>query len=356
MAWSIVSEELGEFVEILPPQKRVSEHWYQGTADAVYQNLYSIMRENPRYLIVLSGDHVYKMDYARMLRFHQERGAAATLAAIELPRSDGPRFGIVAIDDQERVVGFQEKPIDPIPIPGSEDLALASMGIYIFDTNVLVRALEADAVAPTTHDFGNDIIPALIHQAPVYAHRFYDENKKASKYWRDIGTLDAYFEANMDLCQVNPEFNLYDPEWPLRTHQPQAPPAKFVFAEAGRRCGQALDSLISPGCIVSGSSIYGSVLCPNVRVHSFCHIEQCILMPGVRVGRHARIRRAIIDRDVLIPRGALIGFDAEEDRKRHTVTDSGIVVVTTEDEPLIGAVDEDALRFEAEADRRGGGG
>jgi glucose-1-phosphate adenylyltransferase len=355
MGWNVVSEELGEFVEILPPQKRVGEQWYQGTADAVYQNLYSIIRENPRYLIVLSGDHVYKMDYVRMLRFHQERRAAATLAAIEVPIADGIRFGIVAIDENERVTGFQEKPREPATIPGTPDLALASMGVYIFDIDVLVRALEADAVRQTNHDFGKDIIPALIHEAPVYAYRFYDENKKASKYWRDIGTLDAYFEANMDLCHVNPEFNLYDPEWPLRTYQPQAPPAKFVFAEEGRRCGQAVDSVISPGCIVSGSTIRGSVLCPNVRVHSFSHIEQCILMPGVRVGRHARIRRAIIDRDVLIPRGALIGYNEEEDRQRHTVTASGVVVVTTDDEPLIGPLSDDALRFEVEADRRGGG-
>ena len=356
MGWGIVSEELGEFIEILPPQKRVSEHWYQGTADAVYQNLYSIMRENPRYLIVLAGDHVYKMDYSRMLRFHQERGAAATLAAIEVPLADAPRFGVVVIDHEERVTGFEEKPGAPTPIPGSPDLALASMGVYIFDTDVLVPALEADANLPTAHDFGRDILPALIHRVPVFAYRFYDENKKASKYWRDIGTIDAYFDANMDLCQVNPEFNLYDPEWPLRTHQPQAPPAKFVFTEAGSCCGKALDSVISPGCIVSGSSVYGSVLCPNVRVHSFCHIERCILMPGVRVGRHARIRRAIIDRDVLIPRGALIGYDLEEDRRRHTVTDSGIVVVTTDDEPQIGPVSEDALQFEMQADRRGSGG
>jgi glucose-1-phosphate adenylyltransferase len=355
MGWNIVSEELGEFIEILPPQKRVSEHWYQGTADAVYQNLYSITRESPQYLVVLSGDHVYKMDYSRMLRFHQERHAAATLAAIEVPLGDAYRFGIVAVDESDRVTGFQEKPKNAPVIPGSPELALASMGVYIFDTAVLVQALEADATRQTTHDFGKDIIPALIHQAPVYAYRFYDENKKAAKYWRDIGTLDAYFEANMDLCHVNPDFNLYDPEWPLRTYQPQAPPAKFVFAEAGKRCGQALDSVISPGCIVSGSAIFGSVLCPNVRVHSFCHIEQCILMPGVRVGRHARIRRAIIDRDVLIPRGALIGYDAEEDARRHTVTDSGVVVVTTDDEPLIGTLGEDALLFEAEADRRGGG-
>jgi glucose-1-phosphate adenylyltransferase len=356
MGWSIVSEELGEFVEILPPQKRVSEHWYQGTADAVYQNLYSIMRENPKYLVVLSGDHVYKMDYARMLRLHQERKAAVTLATIEIPIAEANRFGIIVVDENERVTGFQEKPKHhPTAIPGSPEFALASMGVYIFDTDVLVHALEADANQPTNHDFGKDIIPALIHQAPVYSYRFYDENKKASKYWRDIGTLDAYFEANMDLCQVNPEFNLYDPEWPLRTYQPQAPPAKFVFAETGSRCGQALDSVISPGCIVSGTTITGSVLCPNVRVHSFSQIDECILMPGVRVGRHARIRRAIIDRDVLIPRGALIGYHTEEDRRRHTVTDSGIVVVTIDDEPLIGPLSEEALHFEAEADRKGGG-
>jgi glucose-1-phosphate adenylyltransferase len=355
MGWNVVSEELGEFVEILPPQKRVSEHWYQGTADAVYQNLYSIIRENPRHLIVLSGDHVYKMDYARMLRFQQERRAAATLAAIEVPVSEGARFGIIGVDEQDRVTGFQEKPRNAAPIPGSPDLALGSMGVYIFDTDVLIRALEADAVQPTKHDFGKDIIPALIHQTPVYAYRFYDENKKASQYWRDIGTLDAFYEANMDLCHVNPEFNLYDPEWPLRTYQPQAPPAKFVFAEEGHRCGQALDSVISPGCIVSGSTIRGSVLCPNVRVHSFSYIEQSMLMPGVRVGRHARVRHAIIDRDVLIPRGALIGYNEEEDRKRHTVSDAGVVVVTTDDEPLIGPLSDEALRFEVEADRRGGG-
>jgi glucose-1-phosphate adenylyltransferase len=355
MGWNIVSEELGEFVEILPPQKRVSEHWYQGTADAVYQNLYSITGENPRYLIVLSGDHVYKMDYARMLRFHQERGAAATLATIEVPLADGVRFGIVAIDERERVIDFLEKPKQPPPLPGSSDLALASMGVYVFDMDVLVGALEADAAQPTAHDFGKNIIPALIHQAPVYSYRFYDENKKASKYWRDIGTIDAYFEANMDLCRVNPEFNLYDPEWPLRTYQPQAPPAKFVFAQPGRRCGEALDSVISPGCIVSGSGIYGSVLCPNVRVHSFAQVEQCILMPGVRIGRHARLRRAIIDRDALIPRGALIGYNHEEDRRRHAVTESGVVVVTLDDEPLVAPISEEALQFEMEADRRGSG-
>jgi glucose-1-phosphate adenylyltransferase len=352
MGWSVVSEELGEFVEILPPQKRVSEHWYQGTADAVYQNLYSIVRENPAYIIVLSGDHVYKMDYARMLRFHQERGAAVTLAAIEVPIADATRFGVVAVDVAERITGFVEKPAAPPAIPGAPDLALASMGVYIFTTDVLIRALEADEAQPTKHDFGKDIIPALIDKVPVYAYRFYDENKKGSKYWRDIGTIDAYFEASMDLCHVTPEFNLYDPEWPLRTHQPQAPPAKFVFAGPGHRCGQALDSIISPGCIISGSRVLGSVLCPNVRVHSFCDIEQSILMPGVRVGRHAQLRRTIVDRDVLIPRGARIGYDREEDRRRHTVTDAGVVVVTTNDEPYIGPLDPAVLREEAEADRQ----
>lgn len=351
--WSIVSEELGEFIEILPPQKRVGEQWYQGTADAVYQNLYSILREEPRYVVVLAGDHVYKMDYQKMLRFHQQKDAAVTLAAIEVPIADGRRFGIVAVDEEDRVTGFSEKPANPPAMPGQPHLTLASMGIYVFNADVLTRALDADAASPgSRHDFGRNIIPSLIPDGRMYAYAFYDENKKAAKYWRDIGTLDAYFDANMDLCQVNPEFNMYDPEWPLRTYMPQAPPAKFVFAEDWRR-GEAQDSLISQGCIVSGSHIRGSILCPNVRVHSFCHIESSILMPGVRVGRHARLRRAIIDRDVHIPRGAQIGYDPEEDRRRHTVSEGGVVVVAPGEEPLIGPIDDDALRLEAEADRRG---
>ena len=353
MGWSVVSEELGEFVEILPPQKRVGEHWYLGTADAVFQNLYSIARESARHIFVLSGDHVYKMDYAKMLRFHMDRDADATLATIEVPLDEGRRFGIVSIDDHDRVVNFEEKPTHPTPIPGVPDAALASMGIYVFKAEVLIKALEDDAADPTSqHDFGKNIIPALIGRAPVFSYRFHDENKKAAKYWRDIGTLDAYYEANMDLCQVSPEFNLYDPEWPLRTYQPQAPPAKFVFAEEPR-CGHALDSVISNGCIISGSRISGSILCPNVRVHSFCEIDQSILMPGVRVGRHARIRRAIIDRDVLVPRGAVIGYYSDEDRRRHTVTDGGVVVVTANDEPYIAPIDERALAAELAADKSG---
>jgi glucose-1-phosphate adenylyltransferase len=349
MGWSVVADELGEFIEILSPQKRVGEHWYLGTADAVYQNLYSILRENPRHLIVLSGDHVYKMDYAKMLRFHRDHGAGATLAAIEVPSEDADRFGVVQVDGQDRLTGFLEKPKD---LPAGTQV-LASLGIYIFDMDVLVPALEKDARQDSNHDFGKDILPELIASVPVFAYRFYDENKKEAKYWRDIGTIDAYYDANMDLCHVNPDFNLYDPEWPLRTYQVQAPPAKFVFADEGRRCGQALDSVISAGCIVSGSRVAGSVLCPNVRVHSFCDIDQSILMPGVRVGRHARIRRAIVDRDVFVPRGALIGYNDEEDRRRHTVSDSGIVVVTNADEPYIGTISEEALRNEAEFDRRG---
>jgi glucose-1-phosphate adenylyltransferase len=351
--WTVVSEELGEFIEILPPQKRVGEHWYQGTADAVYQNLYSVIRENPKYVVVLAGDHVYKMDYQKMLRFHIDMAAEVTLAAIEVPIEDGHRFGIVAVDETERVTGFLEKPKDPPPIPGQTEMALASMGIYVFDSDVLISALEADAAKPDSHhDFGRDIIPALIGRGRIYSYAFYDENKKAAKYWRDVGTIDAYYEAQMDLCTVNPEFNMYDPEWPLRTYMPQAPPAKFVFAEDWRR-GEAEDSLISHGCIVSGSRIHGSILCPNVRVHSFCTIEDSILMPGVQVGRHAKIRKAIIDRDVDIPRGATIGFNLEEDKRRHTVSENGVVVVAAGDEPYVAAISEEALNLEAEADRRG---
>jgi glucose-1-phosphate adenylyltransferase len=329
----------------------VGEHWYQGTADAVYQNLYSIVQEEPRYVVVLAGDHVYKMDYMKMVRFHHERDATVTLAAIEVPIEDGHRFGIVAVDDADRVTGFSEKPSTPQPMAGQPHLAMASMGIYVFNSDVLVQALESDAADPASrHDFGRNIIPALIPGGRMFAYPFYDENKKAAKYWRDIGTLDAYYEANMDLCHVNPDFNLYDPEWPLRTHQPQAPPAKFVFADA-QRMGTALDSVISPGCIVSGSRIQGSILCPNVRVHSFATVENSILMPGVHVGRHARIRNAIIDRDVIVPRGAVIGFDEDQDRARHTVSEGGIVVVTVDEEARVAPIPAEVLAVESGVDR-----
>jgi glucose-1-phosphate adenylyltransferase len=351
MGWNIVSEELDEFIEILPPQKRVGEHWYLGTADAVYQNMYSIEREPARHVVVLAGDHVYKMDYGKMLRAHADAGADVTLATIEVPLEEGRRFGIVEVDARSKVVGFREKPAVPPSMPGQPHLALASMGIYVFNMDVLKRALEIDAADPDSHhDFGKDILPTLIASGNVFAYAFYDENRKGAKYWRDIGTLDAYYEANMDLCGVNPEFNLYDPAWPMRTHQPQAPPAKFVFADEGRM-GAALDSVISPGCIVSGSRVQGSILCPNVRVHSFASVENSILMPGVQVGRHARIRNAIIDRDVLVPRGAVIGYDEAADRARHTVTERGIVVVTVDEEARVEVIADEALARESRADR-----
>lgn len=332
MGWGVVNPELGDFVEILPPQKRVGEHWYLGTADAVYQNLYSIEHERPRWVIVLSGDHIYKMDYGRMLDVHIARGAALTMAAIEVPLAESRRFGVLEVDEDSRVTGFREKPEAALASPWSPGFCLGSMGIYIFDFELLQRELLRDAESDSSHDFGHDIIPRLVYSGErVYAYLFWDENKKAAKYWRDVGTLDAYFEASMDLIQVDPVFNLYDPEWPLRSYQPQFPPAKFVFDQEGRR-GLALQSIVSMGCIVSGSEVRRSVLSPNVRVHSFGDVQDSILMPNVIVNRYAKVKRAIVDRDVEIPRGAVIGYDLEVDRSRHTVSEGGIVVVSPGEE------------------------
>lgn len=331
LGWGVVNTELGDFVEILPPQKRVGENWYLGTADAVYQNLYSIERERPRWVIVLSADHIYKMDYGKMLDFHIARGAALTLGAIEIPTSDSRRFGVLLADEDGRVRSFHEKPASP-PFPGTLETCLGSMGIYLFDTDLLMQELLRDAEQTTSHDFGRDIIPKLMaSEQRVYAYPFWDENKKEAKYWRDVGTLDAYYDASMDLIQIDPVFNLYDPEWPLRTHQPQFPPAKFVFSQDGRT-GLALDSIVSMGCIISGSELRRSILSPNVRVHSYCDVQDSILMPNAVIHRHARIRRAIIDRGVVVPHGAVIGHDAAEDRRRHTVSDAGVVVVTPGEE------------------------
>jgi glucose-1-phosphate adenylyltransferase len=329
--WNVVNRELGEFIEILPPQKRMGEHWYLGTADAVWQNVHAIERERPRWVIVLSADHIYKMDYGKMLDVHIARGAHVTVAAIEVPPADTRRYGILEADNDGRVSGFREKP-DPPAAPGA---CLASMGIYIFDTDVLLRELQRDAEADSTHDFGRDVIPSLVAAGErVFTYLFWDENKKESQYWRDVGTIDAYYAASMDLVQVDPVFNLYDPDWPLRTYQPQLPPAKFVFAEGGRR-GVATESIVSMGCIVSGSEVRRSILCPDVRVHSYCEVEDSILLPAAVVNRHSRIRRAIIDRGVEIPRGAVIGYDTAEDRRRHTVSEGGVVVVTPGEECLI---------------------
>ncbi len=335
LGWSVVNTELGEFIEILPPQKRTGEHWYLGTADAVYQNLYFVEREKPRFVLVLSGDHIYKMDYGKMLDAHIARGATLTVGAIEVPLPDARRFGVLEVDEDNHVTGFQEKPLSAKGAPWNPEACLASMGIYIFDFALLQQVLLQDAEIDSSHDFGKDIIPALVAAGErVFAYSFWDENKKASKYWRDVGTLDAYFEASMDLIQIDPVFNLYDPEWPLRTYQPQFPPAKFVFEEDGRR-GSAISSIVSHGCIVSGSTINRSILSPNVRVHSYCEIEDSILMPNVTVHRHARIRRAVVDRDVELPRGAIVGHDPAEDRRRHTVSEGGIVVVTPGEECLV---------------------
>ena len=328
LGWSVVNTELGEFVEILPPQKRVGENWYLGTADAVYQNLYIIEREAPRWVIVLSGDHIYKMDYGKMLDVHIARGASLTVGAIEVPVAESRRFGVLEVDEDSRLTGFQEKPAAAAPTPWNPAVCLGSMGVYIFDTAVLVRELVRDAEEGTSHDFGRDIIPKLVGaEERVYAYLFWDENKKESKYWRDIGTLDAYYDASMDLIQVNPVFNLYDPDWPLRTYQPQFPPAKFVLNEDGRR-GHALDSIVSMGCIISGSEVRRSILSPGVRVHSYCQIDDSIIMPNATINRNAKIRKTLIDRNVEIPRGAMIGYDPAEDRRRHTVSDGGVVVVT----------------------------
>jgi glucose-1-phosphate adenylyltransferase len=330
--WNVVNPELGEFIEILPPQKRVGEHWYLGTADAVFQNLYSIEREKPKWVIVLSGDHIYKMDYGKMLDVHIARRAEMTVAAIEVPIDQSRRYGVLEVDDDRRIVGFAEKPSQAQTAPWSREVCLGSMGIYIFDTEALIRELARDAEANTSHDFGHDIIPGLIAGGGrAYAYLFWDENRKACQYWRDVGTIDAYYEASMDLVQVDPLFNLYDPQWPLRTYQPQLPPAKFVFGQA-QRCGRALDSIVSMGCIVSGSLVERSVISPGVRVHSYSHIQDSILMGNTTVNRYCRIRRAIIDRDVVVPAGALIGYDSLEDRKRHTVSDAGVVVVTPGEE------------------------
>ena len=327
--WNIVAREMGEFVEVLPPMKRVSESWYQGTADAVYQNIYSIGSEQPKHVLILSGDHIYKMNYGLMLKQHNASGADVTLATIQIDPNEVYRFGVVDVDSDSRVNGFLEKPRQTeLRSPYNAEKVSASMGIYLFNTDVLIPVLLKDAEDPnSSHDFGKDILPKMVDDYRVYSYDFVDENKKEALYWRDVGTLEAFYEANTDIVAVSPVFNLYDEDWPIRTHQRQYPPAKFVFAEPGRT-GSAIDSIVSSGCIVSGSIVRGSVLSPDVRVNSYSEIDSSILFSHVNVGRHCRIRRSIIDRDVHIPEGTTIGYDAEADRQRYFVTDSGITVVT----------------------------
>ena len=326
--WNIVGREMGEFIEVLPPMKRVSESWYQGTADAVYQNIYSIGSEQPRHVLILSGDHIYKMDYSELLEFHVASGADVTVSTIEFPREAACHLGVLEIDRNQRIVGFEEKPKNPKPIPSNPNLVLASMGIYVFRTSVLIQSLLDDAGKDTSHDFGRNIIPNLIGNTNVYAFNFKDMNQKDAKYWRDVGTLDAYFDANMDLISIDPQFNLYDREWPIRTYVRSYPPAKTIWAlEHEGRVGAAINSIISQGSIVSGGRVRNSILSPEVRINSYSQVDECILMNGVDVGRHAKLRRVIVDKYVRIPPGIEIGYNAEEDRRRFTVTESGVVVI-----------------------------
>jgi glucose-1-phosphate adenylyltransferase len=332
--WNFLSRQLNEFVEVLPPQQRLDETWYKGTADAIYQNIYTIEKADPKYILILAGDHIYKMDYGAMLRFHIEREADLTVGCIPVPRADGNRFGIMDIDTEGRVAGFLEKPAEPPGMPGDPGQCLASMGIYVFTARMLYELLCEDATHPDSrHDFGTDIIPPMLASQRVFAHRFEDRNRKEIPYWRDVGTIDAYYQANMDLIAVEPVLNLYDRTWPIRTFQPQLPPPKFVHTEGDRR-GEALMSMVCQGCIVSGGQVRYSILSPNVRVNSYAQVEASILFDGVDVGRHCRIRRAIVDKDARIPQNTTIGYDLEHDRQRgFTVTEQGVVVIAKAELP-----------------------
>ena len=334
--WDIFSGEMGEFIEAIPPMKRVHTDWYLGTADAVYQNLASVEQEAPEQVLILSADHIYKMDYMEMLSWHRSHSADVTIATIQIPPDDATRFGVTVIEPEtHRILGFEEKPRHGKPprSPFDETMISASMGIYIFNRDVLVESLRADAEDSTSaHDFGKDVIPAMLGSRKVVAYDFRDLNNKRVRYWRDVGTIDAYYEANMDLVSVSPEFNLYDRFWPIRTRMPLAPPAKFVFAQEGRRMGIATDSFISPGVIVSGGRVHRSVLSPGVRVNSYCDIENSILLEGASIGRYCRIRRAIVDTGVVLPEGTVVGGDIQLDiAAGWHVTESGVTVVSHND-------------------------
>ena len=331
LGWNILSSTLGEFITVVPAQQRVNEHWYKGTADAIYQNIYLLQKEHPDLLLILSGDHVYKMDYRNIIDFHIEKGADVTIAVVGMDKGLSREFGVVEIDSNSKVAGFQEKPARPKTQPNRADTILASMGVYVFNTEIMVRKLIEDAKRDTAHDFGKNVIPAMINKNRVFAYNFEDE-KGDAHYWRDVGTIEAYFESNMDLVSVSPQLNLYDPEWPIHTYQGHFPPAKTVFDESfeGGRRGIALESNISGGCIISGGEVKRSILSPNVRVDSSAQVEDSILLEGVWVKEDAKIRKAIIDKNSEISPGMKIGYDLEEDTKMFTVTESGIVVVPKE--------------------------
>ncbi len=332
--WSFLDGRFHEFIDILPAQQQISEHWYRGTADAVFQNLDLIRRNRPKHVLVLSGDHVYKMNYARMLAEHAERQADFSVACIDVPRMEATDFGVMHVNEQQRVVAFVEKPKDPPAMPGRPDRALASMGVYVFNADFLYEQLIRDHDDPhSSHDFGKDLIPHCVDRYRVFAHNFVnscvgmDETKVP--YWRDAGTIDAYWEANMELTKVTPELNLYDDEWPIWTHQEQLPPAKFVFDDDGRR-GMAVDSLVSGGDIISGALVRHSLLFSRVHVHSYAQIEDSVILPDVDIGRRAKLRRVVMDKHCRVPEGLTIGYDIEADRRRFHVSENGVTLVTPE--------------------------
>ncbi len=338
-AWDFLPNELGEGIEVLPPQQRIDENWYRGTADAIYQNIYSLERDRATEMLILAGDHIYKMDYSNMIRSHREREADLTIGCVPVPLDEVDQFGILQTSRDDRVESFLEKPKTARPYPDNPKFALGSMGIYVFNTRLLFERLCVDATRPESrHDFGHNIIPEMIRDGfGVYAYRFRDENRKVIPYWRDVGTLDAYYQANMDLVEVDPLLNLYDQEWPIRTLPPHFPPPKFVFGEDGlpgvARRGEAIDSMICAGSIISGGHVRRSILSAGVRVNSYAKIEESILLEGVEVGRHCRIRNAIIDKDVILPPYTVLGYDPDFDRARGlTISEEGIVVVA-KDEP-----------------------
>ncbi len=329
----LLCRELGEFIDVVPPQQRIDDQWYQGTADAVYQNIYTLEKERPEHVVILAGDHIYKMDYSKMVAFHGEHAAELTIAAMRVPIDEARAFGVMQIDETGRVIGFEEKPANPKPIPGDDKHALASMGIYVFNTHFLFDQLCQDATLPeSAHDFGRNIIPSIIDAHRVMAFPFQDENNKADAYWRDVGTIDAYFEANLELIGVDPLLNLYDYHWPVRTDQPNLPPPKFVFDEDSGRRGEAHDSMVASGAIVAGGLVCRSVLGPKVRIEERADVHDSILFNGVRIGRDAKVHRAIIEKNVFVPDGVEIGLDADQDRARgFTVSEGGVVVVPNMD-------------------------
>jgi len=329
-AWGFMRYEADEFIEILPAQQRVSKDWYKGTADALYQNLDIIEERGPDYVLVLGGDHIYTMDYGKMVEAHKESNSDITVGCIEVSRMEATGFGVMSVDDENNIVKFTEKPAYPEHIPGKPDKALASMGIYIFSRDFLKKKLIEDDLNPnSTKDFGKDIIPSSIKDSKVFAYPFLDENTDECKYWRDVGTVESYWSANMELCAVEPPLNLYDKNWPIWTYQAQRPAAKFIFDESNRR-GEAIDSIVSSGCILSGSKVKRSVIFDDCKLHSFSFVKDCVLLPGVEVGRNSRLNKVVVDKDVKIPAGIIIGENLEEDKKRFYVDEHGIVLVTAE--------------------------